>query len=211
MSARADYRPSALTRQAIIRAATNLFAEQGFEGTTVRAIVAKARVNQAAINYHFDGKEGLYREILRVAVAAFTRDDVGAEESAALPREEALRSFINQQLRPLLARDEMSRYVRIFAWETAQPSKVLRQFLASSASPFMSRAIGLVRRFLPPDASDQDALLTAIWLMGQCSVFVRNREHFAGPPFSLKIDEAFVERLTDRITAFALHGLGQQS
>ncbi len=210
MSARADYRPSALTRQAIIRAATNLFAEQGFEGTTVRAIVAKARVNQAAINYHFDGKEGLYREILRVAMAAFTRDDVGAEASAALPREEALRLFINQQLRPLLARDEMSRYVRIFAWESAQPSKVLRQFLASSASPFVSRAVELVRRFLSPDASDQDALLTAIWLMGQCSVFVRNREHFAGPPFSLKIDEEFVERLTDRITALALHGLNQQ-
>ena len=210
MGARADYRPSAYTRQAIVKAATNLFAENGFEGTTVRAIVAKARVNQAAINYHFDGKEGLYREILRTAVSAFMNDESGAEEGIALPREKALRRFIHQQLRPMLGRDEMSRYVRIFAWESARPSKVLRQFVASSASPFVSRAVELVRRFLPPDTSDQDALLSAIWLMGQCSVFVRNREHFAGPPFGLKIDEAFVERLTDRITALALHGLGHQ-
>jgi AcrR family transcriptional regulator len=211
MSERADYRPSAYTRQAIVKAATNLFAEKGFEGTTVRAIVAKARVNQAAINYHFDGKEGLYREILRTAVSAFMREEPGADGGRALPREEALRRFIHQQLRPLLGRDEMSRYVRIFAWESARPSKVLRQFVASNVSPFISRAVELVRRFLPPDTSDQDALLTAIWLMGQCSVFVRNREHFSAPPFGLKIDEAFVERLTDRITALALHGLGHRS
>jgi len=209
MRARADYRPSAYTRQAIVKAATNLFAENGFEGTTVRAIVAKARVNQAAINYHFDGKEGLYREILQTAVGAFMRDEPRADGAGPLPREEALRRFIHQQLRPLLARDEMSRYIRIFAWESAQPSKVLRQFVATSAPPFVARAVELVRRFLPPETSDQDALLSAIWLMGQCSVFVRNREHFAGPPFGLKIDEAFVERLTNRITTLALQGLGR--
>jgi AcrR family transcriptional regulator len=36
-----------------------LFADHGYEETSVRAIVAKARVNQAAINYHFGGKDGL--------------------------------------------------------------------------------------------------------------------------------------------------------
>ncbi|WP_083238020.1 TetR family transcriptional regulator [Methyloceanibacter marginalis] len=39
-------------------AAVALFAERGYDGTSVRAIVTKARVNQAAINYHFKGKEG---------------------------------------------------------------------------------------------------------------------------------------------------------
>ena len=54
-------RPSEVTRERIMKAAERLFAERGYDGTSVRAIVAKARVNQAAINYHFDGKEGLYR------------------------------------------------------------------------------------------------------------------------------------------------------
>ena len=60
-------RPSEVTRDRITKAAERLFAERGYDGTSVRAIVAKARVNQAAINYHFDGKDGLYREVLRVA------------------------------------------------------------------------------------------------------------------------------------------------
>ena len=47
--------------------------------------------------------------------------------------------------------------------------------------------------------------------MGQCSIFVRNREQFAKPPFSLKIDEAYVARLTDFISDLALKGMARQS
>jgi AcrR family transcriptional regulator len=204
-------RPSDHTRQNIMKAAVVLFAERGYEGASVRAIVSKARVNQAAINYHFKGKDGLYLEVLRVAFEGYTRlDGFDPERLKDLPREEALRSFLHQQLRPLLARDEMSRYIRIFAWESVRPSKVLRKLITTNAMPFLARATELVRRFLPPRTSDQDALCTAIWLMGQCSVFVRNREQFMQPPFNLRIDESFVERLTDIITALALKGLSHQ-
>jgi hypothetical protein len=54
-------------------------------------------------------------------------------------------------------------------------------------------------------------MCAAISLMGQCSVFVRNREQFALPPFNLKIDEAFVARLTDFISTLALKGLAQEA
>lgn len=58
-------RPSEITRERILKAAQRLFAERGYQDTTVRAVVVRARVNQAAINYHFGGKDGLYREVLR--------------------------------------------------------------------------------------------------------------------------------------------------
>jgi hypothetical protein len=73
--------------------------------------------------------------------------------------------------------------------------------------PFLASATELVRRILPADTSDQDAMCAAISLMGQCSVFVRNREQFTKPPFNLKIDEAFVAQLTDLISDLALKGL----
>ena len=62
-------RPSDITRERIVKAAERLFADHGYEETSVRAMVTKARVNQAAINYHFGGKEGLYREVLRATFA----------------------------------------------------------------------------------------------------------------------------------------------
>jgi len=204
-------RAADLTRQNILKAATSLFAQDGFEGASIRAIVSKARVNQAAVNYHFAGKDGLYLEVLKAAMAALTRDDSDTGETTNVSPEQELRRFVRQQLRPLLARDELSRYMHIFAWESVRPSKVLRQFMATNAAPFMGRAVGLVRRFLPPQATEQEALCTAIWLLGQCSVFVRNREHFTQPPFGLKIDEAFVDRLADLISGLALRGLVREA
>jgi TetR/AcrR family transcriptional regulator, regulator of cefoperazone and chloramphenicol sensitivity len=201
--------PSAATRQSLVKAATVLFAQHGYDGASVRAIVTKARANQAAINYHFGGKEGLYLEVLKAAFETFTRGDREAGKRDELPREQALRSFVRQQLRPLLARDELSRYLQIFTWESIRPSKVLRQFMVTNAAPFMNSAIALVRRFLPPETTDQQAMCAAIWLLGQCSVFVRNREHFAHPPFGLKIDDAFVDWLADLVSGLAAGGLNR--
>src|SRR5271157_5968180 len=124
-------RPSEITRDRILKAAERLFAERGYDATSIRAIVAKARVNQAAINYHFDGKDGLYREVLRAAFRALTEDQVAhAETAKAMSREEALREFVRRQLRPLVARDELSRYLRIFNWETVRPTGVFRKLMS---------------------------------------------------------------------------------
>jgi hypothetical protein len=49
--------------------------------------------------------------------------------------------------------------------------------------------------------------MAAIWLVGQCIVFVRNREQLANPPVSLDLDDATVERLTTLVSAWALAGL----
>ncbi len=84
-------RPSDITRERILKAAERLFAERGYDGTSIRTIVAKAKVNQAAINYHFEGKDGLYREVLRAAFRALTEDQLAhGEEIKTMSREAAL-------------------------------------------------------------------------------------------------------------------------
>jgi hypothetical protein len=47
----------------------------------------------------------------------------------------------------------------------------------------------------------------AIWLVGQCGVFVRSRELLAQEPFSITIDESFTDELTELITRLAIGGL----
>lgn len=81
------------TRDALLRAATRLFAEAGFDGATVEQIARAADVNKSMINYHFGGKDGLYAFILR---DAFTRLEaqvarLRAEHTAA---DRALRELI---------------------------------------------------------------------------------------------------------------------
>ena len=49
--------PSEITRDRILKTAMRLFAERGYEATSIRTIAKRANVNQAAINYHFKSKE----------------------------------------------------------------------------------------------------------------------------------------------------------
>ena len=203
-------RPSDVTRERIMKAAERLFAERGYDATSIRAIVAKARVNQAAINYHFEGKDGLYREVLRTAFRALTEQQLEhADEMKAMSREAALAEFIRRQLRPLLGRDEYSRHMRILNWETVRPTAVFRKLLSEEAAPFVGLAVELVRRF-QPEADQRTLVAAAVWLLGQCSVFLRNREQLADPPMGLVLDENSVEWLAQLVGRWATGGLGRR-
>src|SRR5256885_14230488 len=63
-SRRARRRDAAATRDALLAAGTELFAERGYDGVPVWAVAQKAGVNKAMINYHFGGKRKLYRAIV---------------------------------------------------------------------------------------------------------------------------------------------------
>src|SRR5262249_9271087 len=202
-------RPSEFTRERILKAAVRLFAERGYEATTVRTLATKAHVNQAAINYHFKTKDGLYREVLRDAIHALTEDQLAhAQEMQAMPRERALGEFVRQQLSPLSARDDVTRYIHILNWEAVRPTVVYRKLVSEEAAPFMGFAVDLMRRFLP-EADRRTLVMAAVWLMGQCHIFVRYREQLASPPVSLICNEADVEQLSALVSRWALAGLAQ--
>ena len=51
------------TATRLLNVAEVLFSEHGYAVTTVRDIAAKAKVNQALINYHFQNKRGLFNAV----------------------------------------------------------------------------------------------------------------------------------------------------
>jgi AcrR family transcriptional regulator len=51
-------------RQAIVEAVRGVFAENGFDGTTTRALAKAARVSEALLYKHFPSKESLYTAML---------------------------------------------------------------------------------------------------------------------------------------------------
>ncbi len=52
------------TREKILNVAEELFAQQGYRATSLRAITTAAGVNLAAVNYHFGAKEVLVEEVI---------------------------------------------------------------------------------------------------------------------------------------------------
>lgn len=51
------------TKERILATAERLFARQGIEATSLRQITAEAEVNLAAVNYHFQSKDELVRQV----------------------------------------------------------------------------------------------------------------------------------------------------
>src|SRR5271155_2520418 len=81
------------TRDKILSAAGEVFAEQGFEGATIRAITERAGVNVAAVNYHFRDKAELYTLVVVDACSARAAWRDAMAEAPDSP-EERLRSLI---------------------------------------------------------------------------------------------------------------------
>lgn len=62
------------TREAILDAAEELFAEHGFDKTSLREITSRADVNLAAVHYHFGSKEALISAVLERIVAPINEE-----------------------------------------------------------------------------------------------------------------------------------------
>jgi AcrR family transcriptional regulator len=204
-------KPAEFTRRALLDHATNVFAERGFDRASVREITRRAETNQAAINYHFGGKGPLYVEVLKLAISALGDASLLDEETIErVSRDEAVRLFVRQQVTPLLKHGQISRYLRIFAWETLDPTPVYREFIASEKLPVFDLAEMIVRRFLPAAASQAEVTVATIWLTQQVAPFIRHFDALSKPPLNLKLDRRFIEHLVADLGRMAVAGLNSR-
>jgi AcrR family transcriptional regulator len=122
------------TRNRILSAAGEVFAEQGFEGATIRAITERAGVNLAAVNYHFRDKAELYVRVVMDACSARAAYREAMAEGADSP-EERLRNLIYHFLEYLLdpARPNWKR--RLMAREMANPTTALDELVEKNLRP----------------------------------------------------------------------------
>jgi len=84
-------------REQLIEIARRLFAEKGFEGTSVEEIAATAEVSKPVVYEHFGGKEGLYAVVVDQEVGYLL-----TEMEAALTTGERSRELIEQAVLALL-------------------------------------------------------------------------------------------------------------
>ncbi len=104
-------------RTQLLRAAVQLFAENGYDGTSLRAISEAAGANLSMISYYFGGKHGLYEEAFASQLRGLTgflsadTDDMDPRDVIRLYADTALRVhqdnpyLVRYITRELLAQD----------------------------------------------------------------------------------------------------------
>jgi AcrR family transcriptional regulator len=96
----AALRSSPATPARLLEAAAELFAERGYERTTIRDIALRAGANVAAGHYHFGSKQDLYLEVAR---AQFGEVSARLAARGSAPSGEELRRASRAELERMLA------------------------------------------------------------------------------------------------------------
>ncbi|MEA5669133.1 TetR family transcriptional regulator [Stenotrophomonas sp. MH1] len=122
------------TKDRILGAAEELFAQHGFAGTSLRQVTSHADVNIAAVNYHFGSKENLVNEVFRRRMDEMTAARLGQLEQARSSQPGDLRAVLAAFVEPALAlaqdRQSGGAFVRVIARAYAEKNDNLRKFLS---------------------------------------------------------------------------------
>lgn len=122
------------TKDRILGAAEELFAQHGFAGTSLRQVTSRADVNIAAVNYHFGSKENLVNEVFRRRM-----DEMSAQRLASLKTamqqapaqlEQVLAAFVEPALALAQDRNGGGAFIRVIARAYAEKNDGLRKFLS---------------------------------------------------------------------------------
>ena len=122
------------TKDRILYAAEELFAQQGFASTSLRQVTSRADVNIAAVNYHFGSKDNLVHEVFRrrMDVMSAQRLEALAKAAAAAPGElePILAAFVEPALAMAQDRHGGGAFIRVIARAYAESNDSLRKFLS---------------------------------------------------------------------------------
>lgn len=144
--------PTFSTRERILGAAEALFAEHGFTGASLRQVTATAKVNLAAVNYHFGSKDALIEEVLRRRLDELSRRRL--EQLAQLSGQGAhdLDAILDAFIRPALELSEHKGgavFMRVLARAFAEHNTHLRQFLSANYGHVLKEFAQACARALP--------------------------------------------------------------
>lgn len=195
-----------VTREKLLEAAGEVFADKGFRGATIEAISRRAETNIAAVNYHFGDKEGLYRAVIDhahgLAIAVFA-----PEPGPGVPAEERLKAHVAATLRHLLHDGGPAWHGRLMAREMFEPTGALDAFVKDFIHPNFTRLQSIVREILGQGASDDEVRRCAFSVIAQC-VFYRHSRPVIDRLFpGLAFGEEKIASLSVHITTFSLAGV----
>jgi AcrR family transcriptional regulator len=148
-------RDSSATRRSLLAAARELFAADGYDGTTVRAIAERAGVNQALLFRHFGNKEQLFAEAVAGQALDVLHDG---------PPQEVLRRTLEAML--ATGPDDSAESTLFFAALRSQGNtEAARTVRAQLREAYGGALAALVATDDPADA-ELRADLTLAWLLG---------------------------------------------
>jgi TetR/AcrR family transcriptional regulator, regulator of cefoperazone and chloramphenicol sensitivity len=151
------------TRARLLHAGLHLFAQQGFAQTSTRELAEAARVNVAAISYHFGDKAGLYRAVFFEPMGT-PEADLALFQAAAHTLDSALAAFYGGFLEPLRQGHDAELCMKLHYREMLEPTGLWEEEIRTSIAPMHHALLAVLQRALGLAAPDDDLQRLAVLL-----------------------------------------------
>lgn len=150
------------TRSALLRAATYVFADRGFDAATLREVTRVAGANVAAVNYHFRSKDELIRLTLEHCLGPLNAARLEAIKACEKEQHPALRSVLSAIIAPLveLSLDDRGgrATIRLMLQTKALPRNLTNEIFAAQFDELHRRSRAMLQRVAPHLGEMQIAL-----------------------------------------------------
>lgn len=193
------------TRQRLLDAASEVFAEKGYRNAKVAEICRRAGANVASVNYYFRDKASLYTETWRHAFLQYEEPDLS--HLADRPPTERLRGFIETTVRAYTQKGVEGQFNRLYLMELVNPTELLHEAWRDMIASRRRDLQEILWDMLGPEADEETVLFCELSVINQCRALLtisrNDLEFFLKQP----IGPELLRRLTDHIYTFSLAGI----
>jgi AcrR family transcriptional regulator len=208
------------TSKRILDAAEVLFAEHGFAETSLRSITSKAKVNLAAVNYHFGSKKALIQAVFERFLTPFcleleqNLDELTEKRGLEASAEEVLtvlaKTMVSDADSNKKARKKLVVFMRLLGLGYSQAQGHLRKFIRENYRPTYARYVGLLHRSAPHVETNEFfwrlhfAIGATVFAVGSIDILSDISEHDTGTANS-------VEEVMAKLVHFLAQGMSVDS
>lgn len=198
------------TKQRLLTAAGECFAEKGYEAASIREICQRAAANIAAVNYHFGEKRQLYVAAVRHAQCCQAEDVPFPVWPPELPATERLRAFIQTMFERMLAANRPRWHLEIMLRELARPTEACAAVVEDYIRPMADTLRSILVDLLPAEMSEPERWMVGFSVVGQVLFYYVHQ-----PIIRLLMADAVeplpTAALAEHVARFTLAALGQHA
>ena len=199
-ASRAD---GAQAREKLLHTALRLFAEKGFERTSIREIAQAAGANVAAIAYYFGDKAGLYRTVFHEPLGDHCPGTI-AFAADALPLDARMRRFFDDFLAPLKLGEAVGLVMRLHFREMVEPTGVWAEAIENEIKPQHAALVRVLQREFGLSRPDADLQRLAFAIVGMAVHFFVGQDIVRDVAPNLVATPKAVDALAERLASFAV-------
>lgn len=198
------------TKSRILDIAEELFGERGLDRVSIRDITKKAKVNLAAINYHFGSKEDLIAAVFERRVVPVNEarlaalDEVEKKAGKSGPKlEKILEALIRPTLQCCLKPSKGGQaFSKLFGRCLSEPSPEVEALLKKQFEPLVERMDAALMRALPK-LSRSEIFWRMKFTYGALHHWLLTKDKFL-PDW---LEETDIEEQTQKLISYAAAGL----